>query len=175
MIAGGHYDRPVPAPPLTPLATAVLRVGAPERVLAVECGEGEPALFLAREFPRARVRGVDRSATAVRRASARVGLDPEGRIAFKQGRPGSLPFPDAQFDLLACVDARPDAAEAARVLRPGGCLVLAYTSAAQAPGGVAGWLLRRRLARAGFGSPESADAGEGSFSLARLPAADGAD
>ena len=49
-------------PPLTPLAAAVLRVvPAPERVLEVECGEGEGVLFLAREFPVARVRGVDSS------------------------------------------------------------------------------------------------------------------
>ena len=130
----------MPDPPLTPLATAVLRVGAPERVLEVECGEGEAALFLAREFPLARVRGVDRSAAAVRRAAARVGLDPEGRVAFKQGEPRSLPFPDDQFDLVACVDAQPDPAEAARVLRPGGYLVLAYTRRGRAPGRAAAWL-----------------------------------
>jgi ubiquinone/menaquinone biosynthesis C-methylase UbiE len=165
---GGDYDRSVPDPPLTPLATAVLCVGAPERVLALECDEGDAALFLAREFPRARVRGVDRSEGGVRRASARVGLDPEGRVAFKQGRPSALPFPDSQFDLLACVDVRPGAAEAARVLRPGGHLVLAYTSRSQAPGGAAGWLLRRRLARAGFEPLETAGAGEGSFAVSRL-------
>jgi trans-aconitate methyltransferase len=54
----------MPAPPLTPLAAAVLEVGAPESVLEVQCGEGDGALFLAREFPRARVRGVDSSADA---------------------------------------------------------------------------------------------------------------
>ncbi|HMI80174.1 MAG TPA: class I SAM-dependent methyltransferase, partial [Solirubrobacterales bacterium] len=82
-----------PSPLLTPLAAAVLHVGDPERILQVECGDGEGALFLAREFPSARVRGVDRSAAAVRRAAGRVGLDPEGRIAFKQGAPRDLPFP----------------------------------------------------------------------------------
>ena len=57
------------------------------------CGDGEPVLFLAREFPSARVRGVDPSAERVRAASARVGLDPEGRVAFKQSKPRRFPFP----------------------------------------------------------------------------------
>src|SRR6478735_10634408 len=111
----------MPTPPLTPLAAAVLRVvPAPERVLEIECGEGDATLFLAREFPTARVRGVDSSPANVRAATARVGLDPEGRVAFKQGKPSALPFPDAFFDLVVVVDARPAAAELARVLAPGG-------------------------------------------------------
>lgn len=146
-------------------------------MLEVESGEGDAALFLSREFPRARVRGVDRDEGAVRRATSRVGLDPEGRVAFKAGSPGSLPFPDEQFDLLACVDARPDAAEAARVLRPGGYLLLAYTSRSAAPRGLAGWLLRRRLRRAALEPVAGAAAGDGSFSVARRrgPGAGGAD
>jgi SAM-dependent methyltransferase len=112
-------------PPLTPLAAAALRVGsAPERVLEIECGDGDGALFLAREFPAARVRGVDRRADRVRAATARVGLDPEGRVAFKLGRPGDLPYPSGFFDLVVQVDGRPPVAEIARVLRPGGNLLL---------------------------------------------------
>jgi ubiquinone/menaquinone biosynthesis C-methylase UbiE len=156
------------SPPLTPLAAAVLHVGSPERILQIECGEGDGALFLAREFPSARVRGVDRSAEAIRRAGARVGLDPEGRIAFKQGGPRSLPFPADQFDLLAAIDARPAPAEAARVLRPGGFLVLAASRRPEVPSGLRGKLLRRRLARLGFEPIWSEQAGDGSFLVARL-------
>lgn len=157
-----------PAPVLTPLAAAVLHVGDPERILEVECGEGDGALFLAREFPSARVRGVDRSAEAIRRAGGRVGLDPEGRIAFKRGEPGSLPFPDDHFDLVAALDARPAAAEAARVLRPGGFLALARAADPEALGGFRGRLFRRRLSRAGFEPIWAQPAGDGSFSVARL-------
>jgi len=169
-----------PSPPLTPLAAAVLHVGDPERILEIECGEGEGTLFLAREFPSARVRGIDRSAETARHAAERVGLDPEGRIAFKQGGPRSLPFPDDQFDLLTATDARPRAGEAARVLRPGGFLILAATSShrfhpsprySKEKGGndvIAGWLLRRRLARAGFEPVWAEPAGDGSFFIARL-------
>lgn len=158
----------MPSPPLTPLAAAVLHVGAPERILEVECGGGEGTLFLAREFPSARVRGIDRSAQAVGRATGRVGLDPEGRIAFKQGAPRALPFPDDHFDLVAALDARPKAAEAARVLRPGGFLALAVVSGETPLGGPSGALFRRRLERRGFERIWEEPAGEGSFLVCRL-------
>jgi ubiquinone/menaquinone biosynthesis C-methylase UbiE len=157
-----------PSPLLTPLAAAVLHVGDPERILQIECGDGEGALFLAREFPSARVRGVDRSEEAVRAATAHVGLDPEGRIAFKHGAPRSLRFPDDHFDLLAAVDASPASGEAARVLRPGGFLVLAASRDREASAGLRGKLLRRRLARRGFESIWTEAAGDGSFAVLRL-------
>lgn len=173
-----------PSPLLTPLAAAVLHVASPERILQVECGEGEGALFLAREFPSARVRGVDRSEEAVRHAAARVGLDPEGRVAFKQGSPRSLPFPADHFDLIAAVDARLKPAEAARVLHPGGFLVLAATASrrfhrsprsSKEKGGkdvLTGRLLRWRLARGGFEPIWAETAGDGSFLVARLRGGD---
>jgi ubiquinone/menaquinone biosynthesis C-methylase UbiE len=156
-------------PPLTPLAAAALRIAPPpERVLEIECGDGDGALFLAREFPTARVRGVDRSERRVRAARARVGLDPEGRIAFKAGRPGALPFPDGFFDLVAQVDGRPPVAEVARVLRPGGHLILARSQPEGAAGRLRERLLRWRLGRRGIEPIESAAAGDGSFSVGRL-------
>jgi ubiquinone/menaquinone biosynthesis C-methylase UbiE len=162
----------MPAPQLTPLAAAALRVGEPERVLQIQCGDGDGALFLAREFPRARVRGVDGSEPAIRRATARIGLDPEGRIAFKVGRRGALPFPDDHFDLVALLDARPAAAEVARVLRPGGHLILASSLDAAAPRGLAARLLWWRLARHGIDLVEAGTAGDGSFSVARFGGAE---
>ena len=155
-------------PPLTPLAAAVLQVGAPERILEVECGDGEAALFLSREFPRARVRGVDSSERSIRRATARVGLDPEGRVAFKVGRPRALPFPEDNFDLVVLVDARPPVAETARVLRRGGRLVLVQTAHPSPFPGAAGRLLRWRLGRRGIELADPATAGDGSFSVGRL-------
>ncbi len=155
-------------PPLTPLATAVLRVGRnPERVLAIAADEGEAALFLAREFPVARIRGVDRSPQRARAAAERVGLDPEGRVAFKAAGRRALPYPDAFFDLVAQVDGRPNPAEIARVLRPGGFLILARTRPIRSsplPGSRSPW---RNLARRGIELLESAEVGEGSFSVGR--------
>ncbi len=146
----------MPSPPLTPLAAAALKVEpAPERLLEVECGEGDGALFLAREFPAARVR-----------------LDPEGRVAFKQGSPGSLPFPDDFFDLVALVDGRPEVGELARVLRPGGQLILARSRRPGALGRLGQRLLHRQLAAAGIALERSAEAGDGSFSVGRLAGTD---
>jgi ubiquinone/menaquinone biosynthesis C-methylase UbiE len=152
---------------MTPLAAAALHVGSPERILEIECGEGEGCLFLAREFPAARVRGVDRSEGAVRQATARVGLDPEGRVAFKQGAPRALPFPDEHFDLVAALDASPSPGETARVLRPGGFLILASSNRA-GPRGPVGRLLGWRLARHRLDPVWTEAAGDGSFAVARL-------
>jgi ubiquinone/menaquinone biosynthesis C-methylase UbiE len=166
-------------PPLTPLAAAALRVQPPpERVLEIECGDGDGSLFLAREFPAARVRGVDRSEERVRAATARIGLDPEGRVAFKQGSPRSLPYPDGFFDLVVAIDSRPRAGEVVRVLRPGGQLILAHSGAGDGGEGFRARLLRRVLRRRGIELGESEKAGDGSFSFGRLrgddpmPAAD---
>jgi ubiquinone/menaquinone biosynthesis C-methylase UbiE len=155
-------------PPLTPLAAAVLHVGTPERVLQVGCGDGDAALFLAREFPAARVRGIDADADLVHAATARVGLDPEGRVAFKQGGPRQIPFPEDQFDLVAALDARPAAKELARVLRPGGHLILAATEGEALGGGLGAWRLSRGLRARGFETVCAQEAGSGGFTVARL-------
>jgi 23S rRNA (guanine745-N1)-methyltransferase len=155
-------------PPLTPLAAAVLHVGNPERILEVGCGDGEGTLFLAREFPSARVRGVDSSELAVHAAAARIGLDPEGRIAFKVGEPRNLPFPEDQFDLVAALDTRPSPVETARVLRPGGFLALAVTRGEATLAGPRGVIYRRRLSHRGFETIWQEPAGAGSFLVTRL-------
>jgi len=158
-------------PPLTPLAAAVLHVGSPERVLQLACGDGDGALFLAREFPTARVRGIDADADLIHAATARVGLDPEGRVAFKVGGPRKIPFPDDQFDLVAALDARPKPAEVVRVLRAGGHLILAATEGSPFGRGPGAWALARGLGSHGFETLAEERAGSGSFTIARLSGA----
>jgi SAM-dependent methyltransferase len=159
----------VRAPLLTPLAAAVLHVPVPERALAIGADDdGEAALLIAREFPAARVRGVDRSELRVRAASTRVGLDPEGRVAFKLGKPRSLPYPDDFFDLVAQIDGRPAAKEIARVLRPGGHLILARSSLPGPAVRARQKLLLARLARCGVLPEQAAEAGNGNFFVGRL-------
>lgn len=162
----------MPSPPLTPLAAATLRVGEPERVLELDCGEGDGTMFLAREFPQARVRGVDPSAAAIRRAQARVGLDPEGRIAFKVGDPANLPFPANLFDLVAAIDTDPAPAEVARVLRPNGHLIVARSRRGRPLRALRDRLLWRRLGRRQIELVEAAAAGDGSFSVGCLRSGD---
>lgn len=149
----------MPLPSLTALAAAVLHIpDKPERVLEIGCGSGDGVLFLAREFTSARVRGVDASEGAVREAVSRVGLDPEGRVAFKSGEPRSLPYPDGFFDLVAQTGGRLHLGEIVRVLRPGGHLVL-----------VGEWRwLERRLERRRFDLVESGEAAGERFLVVRL-------
>lgn len=147
----------MPTPPLAPLAAAVLRVpGRPERILEVGCGSGDGVLFLAREFPTARVRGVDPSEEAIREAVSRVGLDPEGRVAFKPARRRSLPYPDDFFDLVVHSGGPLHPGELARVLRDGGHLLL-----------IGRWRLADwRLGKRGFERFEAGEAGGEPFLLA---------
>jgi len=153
----------MPSPSLIALATAVLRVPAkPERILEIGCGDGERVLFLAREFPSARVRGVDPSADAVHAAVSKVGLDPEGRVAFKQGRQRSLPYPDGFFDLIVQAGGRLRPSEIARVLHPGGHLLL-----------IGSWLLLEwRLGMHRLDPVERGKAADQAFLVARLGSRD---
>ena len=111
---------------LAALAGALLHVKpAPERALELGTGTGEGALLIAREFPQASVRGVDISEPMIRAATAKVGLDPEGRIAFRVADASHLPYQDESFDLVAHLNMPPFMRESVRVLRPGGHVIVA--------------------------------------------------
>ncbi|WP_199444022.1 class I SAM-dependent methyltransferase [Umezawaea beigongshangensis] len=105
-----------------------LAVGGGDRVLEVGCGHGVGTrLALGRDA--ALVRGVDLAPEQVERA--RAGGDHD-RLEFRQGDAAALPFADDAFDALLSVEAaqhfedpRGFAAEAFRVLAPGGRLALA--------------------------------------------------
>ncbi len=155
---------------LAPLASALLHVSPePERALDVGTGTGAGALLVAREFPQARVRGLDLSEAMIRRASARVGLDPEGRIAFRVGDASKLPWGEESFDLVTQLNMPPFFAEIARVLRPGGHAVVAATLGSATPFYTPEAVLRRGFRRRGLEEVESGSAGAGTYFVARLP------
>ena len=128
---GRRLGRSGPRPGSVEHLTAARRGGSttstpgPERILDLGTGTGEVALFLAREYPTASIRGVDVSEEMIREAKAKVGLDPEGRIAFKVADAAALPYDDASFDLVTQVNVPPFFTEIARVLRPGGHVAIA--------------------------------------------------
>jgi ubiquinone/menaquinone biosynthesis C-methylase UbiE len=166
---------PVPPDSLIALATAVLEVpDSPERILVVGCGEGESAFFLAREYPAARVRGVDGSESAIRAATGRVGLDPEGRIAFKLGRPRSLPYPDGLFDLVVQAHGVLRLGEVVRVLRAGGQLIYLERPRPRKLLRPRPRRLRRGLERAGFETLQSSEVAGETYYVGRLRDADDA-
>ncbi len=88
------------------------------------------------------------SAERVRAASARVGLDPEGRVAFKQSKPRRLPFPDDFFDLVVIFEGRPAVSEITRVMRPEAGLILASSPPSGRLASARERLWRGRLLRA---------------------------
>jgi SAM-dependent methyltransferase len=119
-----------------------------EQVLDLGCGRGAVLIAVARRLPRGRVTGVDLwrsvdqsgNSESVTRANAEA----EGvadRIELRTGDITELPFPDATFDLVVSSlvihnihskqGRRKAVAEAVRVLRPGGRLVIADISRAR--------------------------------------------
>ena len=157
---------------LAPLAAALLEVAEPERALDIGTGLGDGALLVAREFPAARVRGVDISEEMVRRARDRVGLDPEGRVAFRVADAADLPYDEDSFDLVTQLNMPVFFAEIARVLRPGGHVAIADSYGPATPFHTPSAVLRRGFERRGLEEVKAGGAAEGTYFVARarLPA-----
>jgi SAM-dependent methyltransferase len=119
-------------------------------VLDIGCGDGDLAFDLWRRG--ARVCGIDLSPEMIAAAAAGARRE-KVPIAIAVGGAEQLPFAEAQFDLVIAVtilclipDAAPVFREIARVLRPGGRLVIGEL------GRWSSWAAARRL-RAWCGSP----------------------
>jgi ubiquinone/menaquinone biosynthesis C-methylase UbiE len=153
---------------LAALAAAVLQVpGEPERVLEIGCGTGAGALFLAREYPRARIRGVDISPAMISRATAKIGLDPEARVAFRVADGSDLPYPEDSFDLVAQINTPVFFSEIARVLRPGGTVLITSSLGDETPFSTPEPTLRSGFSKVGMSPLGSGIAGEGTWFTAR--------
>lgn len=87
-------------------------------VLEVASGSGGPALFLAEQV-RCRVHGVDINAHGVATASERAQARGLGdRVVFAEANADEpLPFPDAAFDAILCIDSANHFPHRLRVLR----------------------------------------------------------
>jgi SAM-dependent methyltransferase len=153
---------------LAPLALAVTKIDRrPERALDIGTGTGVAALFLAREFPRASIRGVDISEEMIRRAQGKVGLDPEARVVFRVADASSLPYDDVHFDLVTQLNMPPFYAEISRVLRHGGHAIIAASSGERTPFFTPDAVLERGFARNGMVLVTTGRIGSGSYFVAR--------
>ena len=155
---------------LAPLAAAALHVSrAPERVLDIGTGTGEGALLLAREFPRASVRGIDISDEMIRSAQGKIGLDPEGRVAFRVADAASLPYDVDSFDLVAQLNMPPFFAEISRVLRHGGHVIVASSWGADTPFYTPNPVLERGFRRRGIETVTTGEVQHGTYYVGRRP------
>jgi demethylmenaquinone methyltransferase/2-methoxy-6-polyprenyl-1,4-benzoquinol methylase len=131
--------------PLLPSMIRTLRLPQGSRGLDAGCGIGQPALLLAEAIgPAGHVTGLDISPAGLRYAERVVkeaGFS--GRISFREGDVGKIPFDDRAFDWAwsaDCVgypvgDLLPVLRELARVVKPGGTVViLGWTSQCVLPG-----------------------------------------
>lgn len=153
---------------LAPLAVAVTKIDRrPERALDIGTGTGVAALFVAREFPLASIRGVDISEEMIRQAKAKVGLDPDARVAFRVADASSLPYEDGHFDLVTQLNMPPFFAETARVLRHGGHAIVAASSGERTPFFTPDAVLERGFGRHDMVKVTSGRIGSGSYFVAR--------
>lgn len=120
------------------------------QVLDVGCGDGALAAELASRG--AQVIGIDVSEAMIRAARERARRQ-SADVAFEVASARQLPFPDARFDSATAItilcfvdDAAPAFHEIARVLRPGGRLVIGEL------GRWSSWAAMRRI-RGWLGSP----------------------
>ena len=102
------------------------------RGLDVGCGTGFPLIELAHlHGPSSHFTGIDISADALERARVKLGLHGLTNVDIIEADAASMPFPDAEFDLLVCniginnfAGARAALRECRRVARTGARLVL---------------------------------------------------
>ncbi len=142
---------------------ALDRVSGPlERALDVGTGTGAGARILRERFPDAEVTGVDLAEGMLGEARRLV-----PGASFVQADAADLPFGDASFDLVAQNNMIPFVDELARVLRPGGWAVFAFSSGPETPIWVKPSVLRRQLEQRGFTDFAEIPAGRGVALLAR--------
>ena len=132
------------------LDLALAEVSPPRRVLDLGTGTGVVALALADRYPEAEILGIDLSPGMIDEARRKVPSELAGRVSFEVGDASALGSPDAAFDLVVLSNMIPFFDELARVVAPGGTLVLSFSKGADTPIYVAPERLRDDLRRRGF-------------------------
>lgn len=163
-----HYDRQIIAQDAdygAPLRTALEHInGVPRRIVDIGTGTGFAARAISNIYPAATIVGCDLSPDMLRLAQEHS----EG-VMFVQCDSTQLPFPATAFDLAVVSNSPPPLRELARITRPGGTIVMGFSSGARLPV----WTLHRlsgKLRALGCGHIIWGPAGAGLFIVARKPA-----
>jgi ubiquinone/menaquinone biosynthesis C-methylase UbiE len=168
-----HWDqriRPERAEHLAPLSAACDRLDAePRAILELGTGTGAGALMLAERFAHAEITAVDISEAMVAVARAKLPPGLGNRVRFSVADAASLPYEDGRFDLVVQLNMPAYVDETARVLAPGGYVILASSLGAATPYYTPGRLLRRRFATRGLDAIAAGGAGVGTYFLAQRP------
>jgi SAM-dependent methyltransferase len=154
-----------------PLLAACERLDAePRRILELGTGTGAGALALARRYPEAEIVGVDLAAAMVEAAEAKVPAELRDRVRFEVADVTALPFDDAAFDTVVQLNLPAFFDATARVVRPGGHVVVASSLGAATPYYTPDAVLRRGFARRGVEQVATGAAGRGTYFVARRTA-----
>lgn len=160
-----EWDRTRVSPErLVALRTALEAVpSAPARVLDLGTGTGSAARTAVELWPEAEVVGVDLSRRMIDEAQRHATSD---RLRFVVGDSSALTFESGSFDLVTLNNMIPFFDEVARVVAPGGHVVIAYSMGDRTPIYVPADRLRAELGRRGFDAFQELSAGPGLALLA---------
>jgi ubiquinone/menaquinone biosynthesis C-methylase UbiE len=150
------------------LDLALADVARPARVLDLGTGTGVVAKALGERYVGAAVVGIDLSPGMIEEARGTLSPELSGSVRFEVGDASALAFPDGEFELVVLSNMIPFYDELARVVAPGGAVVLAYSKGASTPIYTPFATSRRELERRGFAGFEEVAGGNGTALLARL-------
>jgi ubiquinone/menaquinone biosynthesis C-methylase UbiE len=149
---------------LAPVEAALDKLDAPpRRALDLGTGTGAVARLVADRYPEAEVVGADISVQMIEEARR---LTDSSRVTYQVADAQKLPFADGSFDLITLGNMIPFFDELARVIAPGGQVLVAYSAGPETPIYVPPQRLRAELARRGFAEFAELSAGRGSAVLA---------
>ena len=135
---------------LRALDLALEDVLPPRRILDLGTGTGVVAIALAERYPEAQVVGIDISPGMIEEAARKLPPELAGRVRFEVGDASALDCDDSDFDLVVLSNMIPFFDELARIVTPGGFLVLSFSRGDETPIYVPSGRLREELGRRGF-------------------------
>lgn len=152
---------------LAPYEAALQAVEPPLRALDLGTGTGAGAFAIARRFPEAEVVGADLAERMLEEARRITPAELAGRVRFEVADASHLPYADGAFGLVALSNMIPFFDELARVVAPGGAVLIAFSSGAETPIYVPDGRIRDELSTRGFSQFAEFEAGNGTALTAR--------